>query len=204
MKNDINLLYKRETKALSTKRIAAIIISLIVLAVALYAGITIPSSQLTALRSKAAELDNQLGTTTSIQVELSDKTKQNKLLEVKLEEIKALGDTKSNIIKYINAVESSLPTDANINNIVFSVQSLSINGTAKNDTVISTFCLKLKQQKIFNDVFVASSIALDNVTTTFNITATLPNNLTTDDIINAIEEKDNPTTSPTATPEVSN
>lgn len=210
MKNDINLLYKRDTKTYSIKKILTFVLVIIIIAGALYAGITIPSSHLASLKEKANELENKLGSSTSVQTELAGKSQQYKTLQVMLQEITALGDQKSDVINYLDAVEKSLPTDANLSHLRFYEQTLEINGSAKNDSVLATFCLKLREQKnsegksIFSDVYVLSSIVSnDSLSTDFSLNATLPQTLESGKIIGAIEAKANPSSSPSASPSAS-
>jgi len=196
MKNDINLLYRHDIKKESKSKYAVIILAVLVIIAAMYAGLALTSGEIAALKARAAELDSRLGSGASVQQQLADKTQQSRLLKLKVEEIMAIGDSKSAVKKYLAAVESSLPDSANITNLVFSEQTMNITGTAADDDVIATFCLKLRQTDMFGEVFIASSLVTDDGSAAFNITAVLPANLTTSNIIEAIEQRENPSPSP--------
>ncbi|HEX3073124.1 MAG TPA: PilN domain-containing protein [Ignavibacteriales bacterium] len=189
MKNDINLLYKRKTKTYSSKRVALIIFVIVLFAAGLYAGIALPTNALSVAKIEAAELESKLNSSTETQQDLTEKTQQELVLATQLLELNAIDASRSDISAYIEAIEKSLPTDANITQLLISDEMVSIMGIAKDDTVIATFCLRLREQNVFKDVYLISSTSpVDEQGTVFSLSATLPSSLSSIRLIQAIEQ----------------
>lgn len=213
MKNDINLLYKRKTKTYSSKRVALIIFVIVLFAAGLYAGIALPTNALSVAKIEAAELESKLNSSTETQQDLTEKTQQELVLATQLLELNAIDASRSDISAYIEAIEKSLPTDANITQLLISDEMVSIMGIAKDDTVIATFCLRLREQNVFKDVYLISSTSpVDEQGTVFSLSATLPTSLSSIGLIQSIEQigtaaagpSAGPVASATPVPEVTN
>lgn len=207
MKSDINLLYKRKSNTYSNKKLAAIALLLVVFAVGLYAGITLPSSALKVAKIESAEIENQLTSSSANQQDLTEKTLQEATLGTKLTELTTLNDTKADVLKYIEAIESSQPAVIKMKNVTIHLDSIELIGEADSDKTIALFCLRLREQNIFKDVFLTNSFtSINEGITTFIIEITLPSPLDSTNIIKDIEKLDDVTTvtvsaSPTATTE---
>jgi Tfp pilus assembly protein PilN len=206
MKNDINLLYKRKTKTYSNKKVLAIVLLLVLLAAGMYAGIALPSSALRVAKLKAAELENKLSTSSQTQQELTDKSLQNALLSLQLTELKAIDELRSDVTSYFEAIERAQPTEVAITNLSMSKRSMnisgSISGIPESDKIVATFCLRLREQNVFSNVYLSKTTTEDNDICTFMVYATLPSPLDSETLIKAIEQKDDVTAVPTS--EVSN
>lgn len=188
MKSDINLLYKRKVKKYSSQKLAVIILVFAAIAGLLYAGIALPAQALAAAKLQVASLQGQLITSTTTEQELQQKTEQFDTLTEQLETIQSLSSAKSDISSYLEAVENSLPTTANLTQLSLSGTTLSLNGVAANDTVIATFCVKLRETGLFQSVVLETSTVStgeESESTAFSVTVTLASSLDP-----AIEETD--------------
>lgn len=189
MKNDINLLYKRKTKTYSSKKVALIIFVIVLFAAGLYAGIALPANALSVAKIEATELESKLNSSTETQQDLTEKTQQELMLATQLLELNAIDGSRSDLSSYIEAIEKSLPTDANITQLLIAEEAVSIMGVAKDDTVIATFCLRLREQNVFKDVYLISSTSsTDEPGTIFTMSATLPSSLSSIGLIQSIEQ----------------
>ncbi|MGE5496202.1 MAG: PilN domain-containing protein [Burkholderiales bacterium] len=189
MKNDINLLYKRRIKTYSGKNIAIALLLIVVIAAGMYAGIAIPSGTISAMKIEAAQLDSHLSSSSETQQDLKDKTQREAVLSLQIAELEAIENSRLDIAKFLSAVEASLPTEANLSSLQFTDEAINLIGTANSDNDISTFCLRLKEQNVFKDVYITNSTS-DGQTLGFGITATLPSPLSNIELIKAIEQAD--------------
>jgi Tfp pilus assembly protein PilN len=174
MKNDINLLQKRKTKQLSSQRIVTILVVLLFIAGALFAGIALPSQALSAIKLTVADLDYEIVSSSHIEQELIEKTAQNKALTEQIESLGKLSESKSDVLAYIETVERCLPTEANLTQMNFSEDELNMIGVAKNDAVVAAFSLRLRDTNMFDSVFIINSITIREDLTSFTLKATLP------------------------------
>jgi Tfp pilus assembly protein PilN len=198
MKNDINLLYKRKTRTFSNKKIALIVLLIVLLAAGMYAGIAIPGGMLAVARLEASELESKLNSSTETQQDLTDKTQQEALLALQLTEIKAFDGNRSDMTGYIDAVEASLPTSASITQLQITDDRFEIQGVARDDNAIAAFCLRLREQSVFKDVYITSDTTpIDDNVSIFALTATLNLPLSNVPLIQVIEQG---ITAPSASP----
>lgn len=189
MKSDINLLYKRKIKKYSNKRIAVIVLLLALLAGGMYAGYAIPSGALSALKIQEAELNSKLNSSAETQMNLKEKAELKASLDIQLSELKAINEYRLDMSRYIDAVEKSLPTAANLTELLLTDEGISILGFAQSDEDIATFCLRLRQQNVFKDVYIESSTtAVKDLPVKFGITATLRTPLGNAPLIDAVEQ----------------
>ncbi len=173
IKNDINLIYKRKTKQYSSKSLAVTIAVVTVIGVGVFFGITLPTQNLSNTKRIVDNLDNELAQYSSIalsagnagtdEIAPADTTleailigKSEKLasLNEQLTGLKLISTAESNALAYIYAVEESLPTEINIGNMLLSNKVLEIVGETTDDTALATFCLRLRETAMFDDVFV--------------------------------------------------
>lgn len=205
MKSDINLIYKRKTKTYSSKKTLAVVLLIVLVAAGMYAGIALPSGARQVIKLEVAELDSKLNSSTQTQQQLTEKSAQEKLLLLQHTELKALDDLKREVSLYFDAIEKSLPTEANIAYITASKDIMSVYGIAVDDDVIATFCLRLREQNVFSDVFVTVSTYLqDDKINYFQLDAKMPSSLETEELIKQIEGKDDVTPAAEPTPKESN
>ncbi|MGI5850245.1 MAG: PilN domain-containing protein [Christensenellales bacterium] len=194
MKNDINLLYKRKKNKYPRKKLAGIIIGMIIILGCLYAGIALPSQALTVARLEVKNLDGNLVTASMTEQELTQKTQYNSTLKKQLEELKLLNGSKTDIATYLNAVQQSLPSNANILMLSLSDRTMNISGIAKDDAVLAIFCIKLKETNIFDNIFISNSTtSMDGNETSFSLYAALPSSLSTASLIQDKEKTDTST-----------
>lgn len=202
MKSDINLIFKRKTKTYSNKRILAVVLLIALVAGGMYAGIALPLGAKQVIKLEVAELDSKLSSSTQTQQELTQKAEEKARLSLQYTELNALKESKNDVSRYFDAVETSLPSDANASNISISRNIMSICGYAPNDDVIAAFCLRLREQNVFRDVFVTVSTYIkDQETNYFQLEAMLPSSLETEDLIKEIEGTDDVTPAATPAPE---
>lgn len=187
MKNDINLLNKRKIRTYSNKKVAVIVLVLVLLAAGMYAGIAIPSNMLSVAKIEAAQLDSQINSSTETQQGLKEKTQKEAALSMQLAELKAIDGTRLDMEGYLDAVEKSLPTNANLTELQFTDDAVNIMGTAQSDKDVATFCLRLREQNAFKDVYITNSTSEAQILT-FSIAATLPAPLSNVVMIEAIEQ----------------
>ena len=191
MKSDINLLYKRREKKYSGKKLASFLIVVLFFAGSLYAGIAIPSQALASAKLELAELEGELVTSSFTDQELSERTVYSTSLSEQLEDLTTLSSTKSDITAYLDAIEQSLPIQANLTSLSLSGDRMNLIGVALNDTVVATFCLKLIETGVFEDVYISSTTALDySYQTSFTLSATLPTSLNSESLIQDTEQDD--------------
>jgi Tfp pilus assembly protein PilN len=189
MKNDINLLFKRKTKTYSSKKVALIIFVIVLLIAGLYAGIALPTNALSVAKIEAAELESKLNSSTETQQDLTEKTQMELIYATQLLELNTIKESRSDLSVYIEAIEKSLPTDANITQLLISDEAVNIMGVAKDDTVIATLCLRLREQNVFKDVYLINSTSpVGEQGTVFSLSATLPSSLSSIGLIQSIEQ----------------
>jgi len=197
-KNDINLIFKRKAKQYSTKSLLITIVIVAVLGVGVFFGITLPTRNLSSTKAAISKLDTQIqqysalalssgGTEmdaalpedTSLETLLMVKSNKLHELDEQLAGLKLISTADSNALAYIRAIEESIPNEINVANLTMDNKTIDIVGVAADDTSLATFCLRLRETAMFNDVFVASTIvsAPGNKTSAFNITATLRESL---------------------------
>jgi Tfp pilus assembly protein PilN len=189
MKNDINLLYKRRIKTYSGKNIVIALLLIVAIAAGMYAGIAIPSGTISAMKIEAAQLDSHISSSSETQKDLMDKTQREAMLSLQIAELEAIDNSRLDIAKFLNAVEASLPTEANLSSLQFTDEAINLIGTANSDNDISAFCLRLKEQNVFKDVYITNSTS-DGQALSFGIIATLPSPLSNIELIKAIEQAD--------------
>ena len=192
MKNDINLLYKRKKADVSSKKWLKIFAGVVLIAAIVFAGVALPSQSLEALKVQVASLENSLNASTSSNDTLQEKLDYNGSLNEQLSELISLNDSKSDIQTYIDAVEQSLPAEIYIVDLTLSNETMLISGIAPDDTVIASFCLRLRETQLFDDVFLTNSTTLTD-TTSFSLTATLPVSLSSDFYIGSLIPSDQET-----------
>lgn len=205
MKHDINLLQKRKPVQYSGKKLGVILLVLLLIGAALYAGIALPLNMLADAKSKLAALDAELSAESGIDQELTDKTNKNVALIQLVQQLQDISDNKESVLHYIEALEASLPTSAYISNLTMADNELTVNGIVPRDEVLATFALRLRETKLFSDVYVTTSTVLtEDKETSFQLVATLPEYLNTaPDIIDGSEqaggsELEQPTSTPAA------
>lgn len=181
MKNDINLLYKRKSKRNMGKKVFAVLFGAAILVGGWYAGITLPAQSLEEAKKEIAKLDEELIESTETSDSMFEKLEHINFLDNQLEGLKRLNIEKSDVSDYIEIVENSLPKGANITQLSLVSDTMNIMGIADNDKTIATFCLRLRETNIFEEVFVYNSKAdlEDGQTSTFMISAILPTSLST-------------------------
>ena len=201
MKHDINLLQKRKPVQYSGKKLGVILLVVLLIGAALYAGIALPLNMLADAKSKLAALDAELSTESGIDQELTDKTNKNVALMQLVQQLQEINDNKENVLHYIEALEASLPTSAYISNLTMADNELTVNGIVPRDEVLATFALRLRETKLFSDVYVTTSTVLtEDKETSFQLIATLSEYLSTaPDIIDGSEQAEG-SESPTSTP----
>ena len=192
MKNDINLLYKRKKADVSSKKWLKLFAAVVLAAAIIFAGIALPSRSLDALKLEVASLENILNASTASNDVLQEKLDYNDSLNEQLSELISLNDSKSDIQTYIDAVEQSLPAGASIVELGLSNQTMSVAGAATDDTVIASFCLRLRETQLFDEVFLTNSTTITD-TTSFSLTATLPVSLSSDFYIGSLIPSDEET-----------
>ncbi len=193
MKNDINLLQKRKNQKFSGQKWAALILVIVLIAGAAYAGITIPSSLRFTAHLAAAKLNSDIQNATGQAGDLSELNSAYAQRKEQLDALATIDTSTSAISEYINAVEQACPTTVNLSLFNASGETIHINGTAASDEDIATFCLHLRETGIFSSVFLENSVdtvvnGADNagsgdiliitedavIVTSFTITLTLP------------------------------
>ena len=174
MKSDINLLTRRKTKKYSGKKLAFMLVCLVLIGGAAYAAVTLPAGALAATKLSIVDLDNTLNVSSNTEQELREKTLHSNTLKLELNEIKELAGTKSDVSEYLEAVEASLPTTANITHFDLFESTMEIIGIADNDQTIAAFCVRLRETGVFNNVFITSSAKETTDSTMFTLTALLP------------------------------
>ncbi len=189
MKNDINLLYKRKIKTYSSKNVAIGLLLIVLIAAGMYAGMAIPSGTISAMKIEAAQLDSRINSSSETQQDLKDKTQREATLSLQIAELEAIDGSRLDISKFLNAVEASLPTEANLLSLQFTDAAINLLGTANSDKDVSTFCLRLREQNTFKDVYITNSTSEGQILS-FGITATLPSPLGNLELIKAIEQAD--------------
>lgn len=173
MKTDINLLQKRKGKQYSGKKLATMLLAVVFITGAVYAAFMLPGRALMAARLTISDLNEDLsspGTGENL-AELSEVYAQR---NEQLEALSAIANAKADMNQYIDAVEASLPTSANITYFGASEETIHINGTAQNDEVVASFCLHLRQTSKFSSVFLLSSTLMQDGETAFSIELALP------------------------------
>ncbi|MDD5018646.1 MAG: PilN domain-containing protein [Eubacteriales bacterium] len=194
MKGDINLLFRRRQKKYSSKKWAAILLVIAIFAGSLYAGITLPSQALAAAKLELAELEGKLVTSSITEQDLLEKTQHSEYLSEQLEDLSALSSTDSDVSAYLEAIEQSLPTNANITSLTLAGEKMSVIGIAENDAVVAAFCLRLNETDMFENVYVSSSTALAyEEQTSFSLSAKLLSSLSSPSLIQNADEYGVPT-----------
>lgn len=205
MKSDINLIYKRKTKTYSNKMILGAVLLIAALAAGMYAGIALPSGALNVAKLHSAELDSKLSSSTQTQQQLTALSATKASLLMQKAELDAVNDIKDDVSSYLEAIEKALPASANAYNIVMLQNGISIYGTAEDDSAIATFCLRLREQNIFESVFVTVSTYLEREKIhDFQVDAVLASSLDSKTLIKEIEGKDDFMPSAAPEPEVNN
>jgi Tfp pilus assembly protein PilN len=177
MKNDINLLQKRKGKQYSSQKVATLLLAVALFAGSVYAGFTFPDSIRAQARLNAARLSDELVSATDKDKDLADLTELYATRSEQLDALTALDTARSDMGGYLDAVEKSLPTSANISSLSIAEQTLSITGVAADDDVVAIFCVRLRETGQFSSVFLQSSIAAPGDTTVFTMIAELPTTL---------------------------
>ncbi len=183
MKSDINLLQKKKGKQYSAQKIALMLVFLVFFAGAVYAGFTLPQNALTAAQLKAAGLNRELTGSSGAGDSLSELTQNYLTRSEQLEALTAIDGARSDINGYLEAVEKSLPTSANLSTLTLSGKEMSITGVALSDADVAAFCLRLRETGAFANVFLQNSIALEDYGVTFSLLAELPATLDSSGIL---------------------
>jgi|AGTN01.1.fsa_nt_gi Fimbrial assembly protein (PilN). len=174
MKTDINLLQKRKAKQYSGQKLALMLLCAVMFAGAVYAGFMFPNSARTAAILTASNLDGDLLSASVTEGDIVKLTERYAQRSEQLKALSAIDSAKSDMSAYINAIESSLPTSANLTYIFAEQETISINGTAEDDEVIAAFCLRLRETGKFREVFLISSVLMEDGTTSFAVDLILP------------------------------
>ncbi len=208
MKNDINLLSKRKTKAYSSKKILGIVLLIIFLAGGMYAGIALPSAALRAAKLEAALLEGKLSASSQTQQDLTDKSQRQALLALQLSELKAIDGIRTDVSEYLAAVEKAQPREITLSRLAVSKKIMSISGYLtgfdNGDEIIATFCLRLREQGVFTSVYITNTTTEKSGICTFSLAVVLPLSLDSETLIQGIEHKDNVTPASIPAPEVNN
>ncbi len=175
MKNDINLLKHRKIAAGSGKKRSYVLFA-ILFAVILLAGIVLPLRSLSSAKLKLYALESELMMTTVTQESLNLTMGQVAQLRSQLSDLQTLHASRSDILSYLSAIERSLPHTAELAQLTFSGNVLSISGTAPDDTTLAVFLLQLRNSGAFSNVFLSNSTSPSGQTkqAMFTLTATLP------------------------------
>ena len=182
MKSDINLLTKRKTKQFSSKSFAIILIGLLFVVGALYAGIALPSQALSAVKLSVANLDSNIQSSSHVETDLMEKTAYNETLKEQINSLEALTDTRSDIYVYLETVEEALPDAAQLTQMNFSGNEMYIIGIASGDPAVATLCLKLRESDMFESVYLTNSTAMSDSQTSFTLYGSLPFTLGSEDL----------------------
>ena len=174
MKNDINLLQKRKTQKYSAQKWAMILLGIALFAGAVYAGFTIPANVRTAAQLNLTELRGELLNTSGTDEDISALNSEYAQRKEQLDALTAIDAAKTDMGEYIDAIEASLPTTANISYLYAGDEVINLTGVAEDDDVIAAFCLHLRESGKFSQVFLVSSTLSSNGTTSFSIHLTLP------------------------------
>ena len=189
MKSDINLLSKRKTKQFSSKNFAIILIGVLFVAGALYAGIALPSQTLSAVKASVTNLDADIQTSSHVETDLMTKTAYNQTLKEQISSLEALTDTQTDIYVYLETIEESLPNAAHLTQMNFSDNEMYIIGIASGDPAIATLCLRLRESGMFESVYLTNSTAISDSETTFTVYGTLPFRLGSDELDYQMQEE---------------
>ncbi len=202
MKNDINLLFRRRVKNYSSKNILVLLLLLLIVGGVASAAIALPSLSLQSEKTEAARIEDELKASSVDTIELAAKSTRKNNLDMILEELNVLASSKADILKYLEVIESQRPSSLWVRKLdTNDAGRINLGGIADSDKTIALFCLNLREQKneqgqrIFKEVLLISSITdLTNNMTSYGIIITLPSPLSSTDIIQEIEKKDDVTT----------
>lgn len=192
MKNDINLLYKRKVKTYSNKNIFMVFLTVLLIGVMAFFAIKLPSDSLQAVKIKATKINNDLAASSVDNKDLAVKTQQKDNLDTLLASLNALKESRADIINYVEVIESQRPSNIFIRKLSTDPTGLiHLSGVTNSDKAIAVFCLKLREQNIFKDVFLLNSTTdLYTGVISFGITITLPASLDSITIIQEIQQTD--------------
>lgn len=192
MKNDINLLYKRKVKTYSNKNIFMVFLTVLLIGVMAFFAIKLPSDSLQAVKIKATKINNDLAASSVDNKDLAVKTQQKDNLDTLLASLNALKESRADIINYVEVIESQRPSNIFIRKLSTDPTGLiHLSGVTNSDKAIAVFCLKLREQNIFKDVFLLNSTTdLYTGVISFGITITLPASLDSITIIQGIQQTD--------------
>lgn len=175
MKHDINLLQKKKAPQYSGKKLGMVLLIGLLLIGLLLAGIQLPNRALKDAQLRLADLNQQIANQTAIEQQLAEKTQKNAMLQQELSQLEVLSATREDAAKYVEAVETSLPTSASVTYLNLEGNKMTVSGIAQRADALATFALRLRETQVFASVFITSSVTPEpNAPTSFVVTALLP------------------------------
>jgi len=175
MKHDINLLQKKKPTQYSGKKLGIALLVVLLFGGLLFIGIRLPEKALKDARMRLADLNQQIANQTAIEKQLTEKTQKNAMLQQQLAQLEVLSATRQDVARYVEAVETSLPTSATVTYLSLEGNRMTVSGTVQRADALATFALRLRETQAFASVFITSSVTSEpNAPTSFVVTALLP------------------------------
>jgi Tfp pilus assembly protein PilN len=174
MRNDINLLQKRKSQKYSAQKWAMILLCIALFAGAVYAGFTIPANARIAAQLNITDLRAELLAISGTNEDLSGLNSEYAQRKEQLDALTAIDGARADMSGYVEAIEASLPSTANIAMLTAEKETISVLGIADNNDAIAAFCLRLRETGKFSEVFLSFSTLMENGTTSFSIELALP------------------------------
>jgi len=189
MKNDINLLQKRKSERYSGRKWAAIILIIVLIAGAAYAGIQIPGELLTAAQQEAMKLQSDIQAASGAGEDVSELSSEYKQRKEQLDALAAIELAQSDMSSYLDAVETACPSTVNVTYFTAAETTITVLGNAFSDEDIAAFCLHLRNSGKFVEVFLEYSTLMEDGSTMFSIELVLPASLDSSAVLPTTSEE---------------
>ena len=148
MKQDLNLLPRREKKPVMGF-ILPVILFLLLMGAALYAGITIPNNHLAALRQEQSQILSDRSTYNDVTGEFQSQNTELQDLLNKKAAIDQTFDTSHAPTKLFVVIEQSCPVNVELTNMAVNETGIVLQGKATSDSEVAQFMVNLRDSGIF-------------------------------------------------------
>jgi hypothetical protein len=152
IKNDLNLLPRKEGPSKFIRYGLPLIILITLLALALTAGIIIPKNMKAEKMKIAEDLSLKITDMASVQEEFSSLNLEITTLKSQMSEFEEFNSCDKTLYDILNTIEQNCPDVIKITTADFDYEKILLEGTCPSDAEVATFAVKLRSTGIFSEI----------------------------------------------------
>ncbi len=162
LKNDLNLMPKREGPSTFKKNILPMIVFCAVLVAALAAGIIIPQKMLADKQKEKEELQLKTAQLSTVQAEFEQLNSEINVITNRLKIFDVFKSSGKELSDMLDTVEKACPDTVRMTEIRFDYEKIYLSGICADDAEAASFAVMLRESGLFAEVNI-DTVQFENV-----------------------------------------